>query len=113
MSDLKFTVKLAPKPVAGVTIVPVPEDVAAALAEFVPQVMKSTDHELILTGENERDAAMLAAHAKRWGLEQKEQLYITKLPNGKRYTGEVARLSIKKMADVPPENRPGRKVAGK
>lgn len=107
--ELNFTINVAPKPVAGVTTIPVPEKLAAGLAGVVPQILKDKDHEITLTGDNARDAAMLAAHAKRWGLEQKPQLYITKLPNGKRYPDTVARLSVKLMSEVPPENRPGRK----
>jgi hypothetical protein len=107
---MSFKLTVAPKPVAGITVTPVPEDFAKALAVEVPKVQKSADHELTITADSARDAAMYAAHAKNWGLSQEPQLYITKLPNGKRYPEEVARLNIRLMSDVPAENRPGRRT---
>lgn len=111
MSESGFTFKLAvtPKPVGGVSVKPVPDDLAKGLAVEVPKVLKSKDHELTITAENEREAHELAAHAKRWGLQQKPELYINKVPNGNMYGKNVARLNVRLMSDVPPENRPGRK----
>ena len=108
-SGFTFTIVKAPKPVAGVSTKPVPDDLAKALGPLVADVLKSKDHELILTAETEREAHELAAHAKRWGSLQKPEIYINKVPNGKIYPKEVARLNVRLMSDVPPENRPGRK----
>ena len=109
MSDMQFELAVAPKPVAGVSILPVPEKLAEGLAKLVPQVLKDKDHELTLTAASKADAAKLAAHAKRWGAQQTPELYINKVPNGNRYPEHVARLNVRLMSDVPAENRPGRK----
>jgi hypothetical protein len=107
--EFEFTLTLAPKPVAGVSIQPVPENLAKGLSVEVPKVLKSEDHELTITAASKADAHKLAAHAKRWGAQQKPELYINKVPNGKMYPDNVARLNVRLMSDVPKENRPGRK----
>lgn len=107
--ELQFSIAIAPKPVAGVSTKPVPEKLAKHLVDMVPKVVKSDDHELTITAANARDAAELAAHAKRWGMQQEPKVYINKVPNGKMYADNVARLNVRYEADVPKENRPGRK----
>lgn len=107
--ELEFTIEIKPKPVAGVSTKPVPEALAKHLTDMVPKVVKSDDHELTITAKTARDASELAAHAKRWGLSQEPKIYINKVPNGKIYPENVARLNVRYEADVPKENRPGRK----
>ena len=106
--ELQFEIAVSRKPVAGVSIEPVPENLAKHLAKLVPEVRKDKDHELTITAASERDAAVLAGHAKRWGKQQTPELYIHKLPNGNRYPKNVARLAVDLASEVPPENRPGR-----
>jgi hypothetical protein len=108
---MAFKVEVTRKPVAGVTFEPVDEELAKYLTELVPVVLKENkDKELTITAENERDAAKYAAHAKRWGTQQTPPLYIHKLPNGKRYGPEVARLAVELESEVGPDNKPGRKA---
>jgi hypothetical protein len=107
--EFDFTIAVAAKPVPGVSILPVPEKLAAHLKELTPKVLKDEDHELTITAASKADAAKLAAHAKRWGSQQKPEIYINKVPNGNRYPENVARLNVRLMSDVPVENRPGRK----
>jgi hypothetical protein len=108
--EFQFEIAVTPKPVAGVSVLPVPENLAKHLGELVPKVLKSDDHELTITAANDADAAKLAAHAKRWGAQQTPELYIHKVPNGKRYPANVARLAVKLASDVTPDNRPGRRT---
>lgn len=110
--ELQFEIAVSRKPVAGVTLAPVPENLAKHLAKLVPDVLKDADHELTITAANARDAALLAGHAKRWGTQQTPELYIHKLPNGKRYPENVARLAVQLASEVSSDNRPGRR-AGK
>jgi hypothetical protein len=111
MSDqeFEFTIAVTAKPVPGVSVLPVPENLAKHLGELVPKILKDDDHELTITAASKADAAKLAAHAKRWGSQQKPEVYINKVPNGKMYPENVARLNVRLMSDVPVENRPGRK----
>jgi hypothetical protein len=107
---MPFKIEVSRKPVAGVSTEPVPEDLAAHLAKLVPEVLKENkDKELTITADNEREAALYAAHSKRWGTQQTPELYIHKLPNRKNMPSNIARLGVQLMADVQPENRPGRR----
>jgi hypothetical protein len=115
MSDLKFQLVMAPKPSPkkSVTSGPVPADLAKQLAVIVPQVMETNDHELRLTADSARDAALLAAYARKWGTEQMPELYIRKLPNTKEMPKEVARISVQLASEVTEDQRPGRKPNAK
>lgn len=111
---MAFKLEMTPKPQPGQpTAVEIPEDLAKALGELVPKVMKSADHELTLTADTEAEAKKMALYARAWGARQTPKLYIHKVPNGKRYEANVARLAVDLDADVPAENRPGRPSAAK
>jgi hypothetical protein len=107
--DFEFTIAVTPKPVAGVSLLPVPENLAKHLTTLVPKVLKDADHELTITAASKADAAKLAAHAKRWGSQQTPELYINKIHNRRDMSDNIARLNVRLMSDVPVENRPGRK----
>jgi hypothetical protein len=107
--EFEFTLAVTRKPVAGVSLLPVPEKLAKGLAIEVPKVLKSEDHELTITAKDKAEAHKLAAHAKRWGAQQTPELYINKIPNRRDMDDNVARLNVRLMSDVPAENRPGRR----
>lgn len=104
-----FTGDIRSKPQPGVSIGEIPENLGRLLAEKALEVMGSTDHELVLTAQDEEKAKLLALYARAWGAQQTPKLYIKKLPNGKLYSDNIARLSVEKWDDVPTENRPGRR----
>jgi len=105
-----FQLELSAKPVGGVVTVAIPEKLAALLAEKTPEALSKPDYELTLSAADEKSAKVLAGYAKAWGARQDPKLYIRKLPNGKQYPANVARLEVSKDEDVPAESRPGRKT---
>ena len=107
----EFTIVTAHKPVGGVTMVEIPAALAAMLAENTPKVLDSkTDvDELVLTAKDEATAKKLALYARAWGARQNPKLYIHKVPNRRDMGANVARLAVELDAEVPAENRPGRK----
>lgn len=108
-----FQVTVARKPVPGVVQGEIPPKLAEYLEKQVPGVLANpADFELTLTAKDESQAKKLAGYAKAWGARQEPRLRITKVPNGKTYPENIARLSVVKDEDVPVESRPGRK-AGK
>jgi hypothetical protein len=124
-----FTVAVAHKPVGGVTEGQIPDALAALLAEHVASLVTNTkaiadakdgetvkpvfdaDRELVLTARDEKAAKLLSSYATAWGRRQEPKLYIHKVPNGKRYGPEVARLAVELDEEVGPDNRPGRKAS--
>ncbi len=62
------------------------------------------------TAKAETDAKRLAGYARAWGALQEPKLRITKVSNGKRYSPNIARLSVAKEEEVAAENRPGRRA---
>jgi hypothetical protein len=108
---MALKVEVSRKPVAGVSTEPVPDELAAHLVKLVPEVLKENkDKELTITADNEREAALYAAHAKRWGTQQTPELYIHKLPNRKNMPANVARLGVQLASEVTADNRPGRRA---
>lgn len=113
MSDTDFgdfTITTTHKPVAGVTVVEIPEALSKALAVEVPKVLESADLDLHLTARDEKTAKMIAGWVKAWGARQDPKLYIRRLPNRRDQKDNTVRFSVAKDADVPEANRPGRKV---
>lgn len=108
----EFSVDVRTKPQPGVSAGEIPPALAKLLAEKAPGVVGSADNELVLTAQDEAKAKQLALYARAWGAQQDPKLYIKKVPNGKQYPDNVARLSVNKWEDVPTENRAGRR-AGK
>jgi len=104
-----FTVTTERKPIAGVVAGEIPEKLSEHMARETPNVLKSVDHELILTAKTEEQAKRLAGYARAWGARQEPALYIKKIGNGSRYPAHVARLSVKLADEVTADHRPGRK----
>lgn len=104
-----FEVAVATKPSPGVSTVEIPEKLASMLAEHASKVVGSVDQELVLNATDEASAKVLAGYAKAWGARQEPKLYIRKLPNGRLYPANVARLAVDLDQEVPAESRPGRK----
>lgn len=106
----EFSIAVTRKPVPGVVQGEIPPKLAEYLAKETPGALANpADFELVLTAKDESQAKKLAGYAKAWGARQEPRLRITKVPNGKTYPENVARLSVAKDEDVPAENRPGRK----
>jgi hypothetical protein len=107
----EFSIVTAHKPVGGVTMVEIPAALAAMLAENTPKVLdpKTDVDELVLTAKDEATAKKLALYARAWGARQEPKLYIHKVPNRRDMGANVARLAVELDAEVPAENRPGRK----
>lgn len=106
----EFSVEAVRKPVAGVTMVDIPEKLAKYLAEHAPKALADPDYEIVIRAQDKATAQKLALYSRAWGARQEPKLRITKVPNGKRYGDEVARLSVAKDDEVPAENRPGRRA---
>lgn len=105
----EFTVTATRKPVAGVVSVDIPEPLVKLLAEHAPKALNDPDYEIVITAKDKATAQKLALYSRAWGARQTPKLRITKVPNGKRYDDNVARLSVAKDDEVPAENRPGRR----
>lgn len=116
----EFTLAVTRKPVAGISQGEIPEGLAALLAEHVPAVLASADHELILTARDEAAAKKLSLYARAWGARQEPKLFIHKIPNKRDMKDNVARLTVQldsevvtragrpsaPAAEVPAENAP-------
>lgn len=106
-----FTVEVARKPTPGVVAGTVPPKLAEYLAAKVPEVLaNSADNELIIAAADAGSAKALAGYARAWGAQQTPQLRITKTPNRRDMSDNLARLEVKLESDVPAENRPGRRA---
>lgn len=106
----EFSLVVSAKPIAGVTEVEIPAKLAELLKKETVKVLESKeDLELCLTAASEADAKQLALYARAWGARQAPKLYIHKVPNRKGMGANVARLAVELDAEVPAENRPGRR----
>jgi hypothetical protein len=108
-----FTIAVTHKPVGGVTDVAIPEKLAKLLSEHAPKALADPDYELTLTAADETQAKKLSLYARAWGARQNPKLLIHKIANRRDMKSNIARLSVKLDADVPAENRPGRRPASK
>lgn len=110
----QFSLTIAAKPVGPSAVTPgeIPETLATFLSENVKTTLENDTQEIVLTAETEGQAKLLASYAAAWGKQQNPVYRIRKVPNGKRYAANIARLAVELDDEVPPENRPGRR-AGK
>lgn len=108
----EFTVETVRKPVAGVKVGVIPPALAKMLEEKYVEVLgeKGNDFELVLNAKDEAAAKNLALYARAWGASHEPKLYVKKIPNTRAHKDNQARLSIQTWAEVPAENRPGRRV---
>jgi hypothetical protein len=108
----EFTLEVVHKPVGAspVTEGQIPEKLAAFLAEEAGKALDDQDYEVLVTAADEKQAKLLSSYSAAWGKRQEPRLYIHKLPNGKRYPANVARLAVE--LDDPDAVRAGRPVGG-
>jgi hypothetical protein len=104
----EFTLEIAHKPVGAspVTEGQIPEKLAAFLAEEAGKALDDQDYEVLVTAADAKQAKLLSSYSTAWGKRQEPKLYIHKLPNGKRYPENVARLAVE--LDDPNAIRAGR-----
>jgi hypothetical protein len=109
----EFTVETVRRPVSGTTPGEIPPALAKLLESKYTEVLgeKGADFELVLNAADAAKASKLAAYAKAWGAQHDPKLYVKKLPNTRAHKDSQARLSVQVWAEVPAENRPGRRNA--
>lgn len=105
---MAIKVEATPKPVAGVQVGEIPEDLAKLLAVEVPKVLsRKESHELTLTGETKAEAETHAGYARAWGMRQSPPLAIRRQPARQKQPDHVIRMSVQvHNPDAPHPGRP-------
>jgi len=87
----------------------VPQDFREAIAREYKAVAADATREIVLTGETERETALLVKWAKAWGANHDPALLVTKQPARKSDEALDARLNIvEKSKAIPRGRRPAK-----
>lgn len=93
---MAFKIRTEERPnVTRVTTMEVPAEFIAAMEEQYAVVVADPTREIVLEGDNAKEATLYVQWAKYWGLNRESKLTVTKSPSKKGGGDNLARLTVK------------------